>query len=1116
LRLKRLELFGFKSFLNRTVFYFNEGITSIVGPNGCGKSNIVDAIVWALGERGTKSLRIKDMGDVIFHGSNGKRPVNIAEVCIDFIEQDQEISIKRRIYRDGTNEYFINNTLVRLKDIQDFFLGTGIGPNSYAIIEQGRIEYFIQMKPQERRIVIEETSGITRFEEKKRDAIMRMEEVRSNLERIEDIYNEVKQSFEKATQEFERWKSYKVLSEKQKDIEKQILIDGYIKIDKRLNKIKERIEAIEQELKEKEEVKSGYKKNLDLKEQEFTVAENVLRELELDIKGKEKDMEKRLLELEYLQGEKRRLENTIFELREKKKSLEKKSVDLNIEIEALKKKTEENMTLILKDEEEERKIKETVETLKLQIDNTERQVENERTELFVIMGRITEIKNQLLEIERKRQEKIKREEKRIQEKERILNRLNELNNELLKIKAKQENEIAEKERLSIKERSIFADIKDMKRTVDALRQKIDALNIEKRGKEAFLKQMNTFNVAKEKMSRLKKLIDLINLDEWTEKAVERFFYKEMEYSVLHSNNIEEMADIISKYDENFIFFHDKSLFSFSGDENEGRVSINIRWIDTIEDTLKRIKKGEEGIFLNNEIYIDSRGIILKERDASKIDLQQYRERKKAEKDIKELQIILDKHISTLNQLRKELEIKEREHKQVITSLKNSEDALKRYELSVTRLQTEIKTVKERLKELESYRDIFEEDLSESKIQVLKDEIDSHLENKKVFEERLDNLKKELDKLKNTYETFMSSWRSISIELERKKNTIKAVKEDIERKDSQILYIKAEMEEIERRLTDIDKKIIECTASIEKLEKDYEEIKFNTKKHIERYEDLKNRTATLHMERKAIAEKIDTILKEIEKIRSRKETAEKDVVVLMEKKGVIEERLSAYLNNVEDIYSVSFSPISELEAERELIDKQIKELGEVNFRAEKEYLETKERLEFLETQKKDLKEAMESLKKTISKIEGITKEMFFETFETVNNAFKRFTDMLFKGGNGNLVYNHDSLGVDMFVQLPGKRIARMEQLSGGEKALISIAFLLSLMDTNPSPFSILDEIDAPLDDSNIMSLLEIIKTIVHKTQIIFVTHNRLTMEASNTIYGVTMEEPGISKIVSVRL
>ncbi len=191
MKLARLEIFGFKSFLNRTVFQFGEGITSIVGPNGCGKSNIVDAIVWVLGERGTKSLRVKDMGDVIFHGSNGKRPVNIAEVTLDLTEGPTEFIVKRRIYRDGTNEYSLNGKIVRLKDIQDAFLGTGLGTNSYAIIEQGRIEALINMKPPERRIVIEEASGITRFEEKKRDAVARMTETSANLERIEDVYREV-------------------------------------------------------------------------------------------------------------------------------------------------------------------------------------------------------------------------------------------------------------------------------------------------------------------------------------------------------------------------------------------------------------------------------------------------------------------------------------------------------------------------------------------------------------------------------------------------------------------------------------------------------------------------------------------------------------------------------------------------------------------------------------------------------------------------------------------------------------------------------------------------------------------------------------------------------------
>ena len=185
MKLISLEIVGFKSFLHRTTLRFDQGVTCIVGPNGCGKSNIVDAVTWVLGERGTKSLRVKEMGDVIFHGSTAKKQVNMAEVTMGLLNDEREYAIKRRIYRDGTNEYFINGDIVRLKDVQDFFLGTGVGLHSYAIIEQGNIEYFAAMKPQERRIAIEETSGITRFEEKKRDAFSRMEEVKTNLDRVE-------------------------------------------------------------------------------------------------------------------------------------------------------------------------------------------------------------------------------------------------------------------------------------------------------------------------------------------------------------------------------------------------------------------------------------------------------------------------------------------------------------------------------------------------------------------------------------------------------------------------------------------------------------------------------------------------------------------------------------------------------------------------------------------------------------------------------------------------------------------------------------------------------------------------------------------------------------------
>ena len=314
MKLTTLELLGFKSFLNRTSFRFDEGVTCIVGPNGCGKSNIVDAITWVLGERGTKSLRVKEMGDVIFHGSNAKKQVNMAEVTMGLMNEEREYAIKRRIYRDGTNEYYINGDMVRLKDVQDFFLGTGVGLHSYAIIEQGNIEYFTQMKPQERRIAVEETSGITRFEEKKRDAFFRMEEVKANLERVEDVYREVTKNYEKAEEESARLKVYNGLKERLREFDIALLVDGHVRLTRRAVRLEEREQALLAEMEAKEAGKQGVREKARSKEEEIALIDAVARQAEIDIKGKEKDMESRLLELNYLEEERKRLERTAGDL----------------------------------------------------------------------------------------------------------------------------------------------------------------------------------------------------------------------------------------------------------------------------------------------------------------------------------------------------------------------------------------------------------------------------------------------------------------------------------------------------------------------------------------------------------------------------------------------------------------------------------------------------------------------------------------------------------------------------------------------------------------------------------------------------------------------------------
>jgi chromosome segregation protein len=308
---------------------------------------------------------------------------------------------------------------------------------------------------------------------------------------------------------------------------------------------------------------------------------------------------------------------------------------------------------------------------------------------------------------------------------------------------------------------------------------------------------------------------------------------------------------------------------------------------------------------------------------------------------------------------------------------------------------------------------------------------------------------------------------------------------------------------------------EATQRIKELGESHAQLSEASEKASARYNELKQQLGDLHQEKSRMQEDLQRVSDELEKVRSKWEGLEREKAVLQERKEMVLERLRTEYA-IEELDEKRKSAPPGTEAERKKIADELAAMGEVNFRAEKEYKELKERSEFLETQKTDLTQAMDSLRKTINKIDAVSKDLFIETFDQINEAFKRYTQMLFKGGKGTLSLNPDTSGVELYVQPPGKRVTRMELFSGGEKALISLAFLLSLMDTKPSPFTLMDEIDAPLDDANLASLMEIVKAISKKTQIVLITHNRLTMECSNTMYGITMEDEGISKIVSVRL
>ncbi len=1111
MRLHRLELFGFKSFYNRTVFQFDEGVTSIVGPNGCGKSNIVDAMVWALGERGTKTLRVKDMGDVIFHGSNGKRPVNIAEVTIDLTDGGKDVSVRRRVYRDGTSEYFLNGESVRLKDVQDFFLGTGVGVNSYAIVEQGRIEYLIQMKPQERRIVIEETSGITRFEEKKRDAIARLAEVSSNLERVEDIYSEVKASFEKAEIEWNRWKIYKELADKQSEIDKWILLDGFMKVKKRIGKISERHEEIDREIALKEAEKVKLREELDAKEDEFSLVDTTSRKLEVDIKGKEKDMENRLLEIEYLKGEFARLEEDRKSLEKSMAVLDETSSTYQKDIESLEASRVKSEALLLEEENQVRRFQEALEKQKKNVEEHEAKIEAERGELFVAMSKLTETKNRIAEIERQVLERKKREAKRVEERARLNGRLAQLQSSRSALQGSMNTSKAEREKVAGEEAVAISEREKINQLINTERIAIESSRSEKRAKEAFLKQMASLKSDGGKLiPDTKRLIDLVRAEEVREKALERFFFRELEYHVLRGKDTEAIVNVVQKYEGNFIFFPKKGMFK----QNSEEVELDVKWIENIHDGLKKIENGEEGIFINDDVFIDSRGLILREKEERKVDLKQFRERKKAEKALKEIEEDITKRLTAMKDHQDALGKRD----MVCRNLKMQKDAIEKAIHNLERefllIDAENKLIGERLTELNSEIDLFEETPQASVESLLKEQ-NAYEDDRQKREGNMAALRQHLDKAKADYEDTRTRRQEAAISIERHRNTLKALDEDVKRK---VVLIKTAQEDKGRIIEKIGKAIKageEVTGKTEGLEKDYNDIKETCEKDIQRYESLKVSAGNLHMEKQTLQERIDTIIKEMERTRNRKESGEKELAILSEKRDAIMERLaSAY--GIDAPESVPVPHGENFEDEREKIVAEISGLGEVNFRAEMEYLELKERIAFLEQQKEDLRNAMDSLKKTIAKIDSLSKDIFIETFEVVNSAYKKFVQLLFKGGQGYLAVSQDGSGIEIYAQPPGKKVARMEQLSGGEKALVSLGFLLALMDTKPSPFSLMDEIDAPLDDANLMGLMEIIKDISRKTQIIFITHNRITMECSNTIYGVTMEDEGVSKVVSVRL
>lgn len=1166
MRLNKLILKGFKSFANRTEIVFTPGVTTIVGPNGSGKSNISDAVRWVLGEQSNKSLRANKASDVIFQGTEEKKALGYAQVSIVFSNDDnalpveyQEVEVTRRMYRSGESEFFINNKKARMKDVRELFLDTGVGKDGYSIIGQGRIDEILSNKPEDRRAIFEEASGVSKYRYKKEESLRKLDKTEANLLRIKDILYEIEQNEARLKGESEKAREYKGLMEEYKKVDVSISYNAYEKIEKNLLKftadkdrliddlklseiknkeVEESAAPLQAELKKYEalidEIKEQRNKDLrdfDINRQKLEINKEKLKSIEdkvLDNKLKEKEHENKLLESEEkiktLSLVKKSSEETLLKIAEDLEALKNENVsyDRTSYDDAM------NMGLALDKE---------LEALRLNIENKNNNKTTQNENLTDIEKKISDKENEL--------------NKQNDEFDKANNNLNDLTkmfSEKEELYKKAKDEITAKvDELAKSKDAYFAlenDIRVLEKSYEMhknLEENLDGYyrsvkEIAKAAKKNYFKSE----------SRL--VVDIFNCDEKYSLAIESALQSNLQAIVIdRDDDAKEYIDFLKKNNYGRATFYPLNRYTSRSNEN-----YNIKDKDAIgfASELITYDKKYDNLFKS----LLQRTVVTTTFDAALRISKVYKQYRYVSLDGQIINssgsivggsqvkssFISRKHM--LTKLMDEIKEKKKSLEAAKAALINKEEELKSEKTSYDKLNEEIIAINEKInaakKEINSLEiniAFAQRDISEAKTQ--REELTKSLE---TLEEEIAQGAKDLEELKSKKLEHEKT-------IEAEKELIKGFEEEKDRRNEKLLKISVEKSTLEAKLERTEEDIAISQEYIAKsqeikdgLASDFKELSQNKeaienenagimdflKKNEELEQEYIDKINQKTDEKEKVLSKIFDLQNEIktcqESIIAIKDEINKNEVLLARNevmKDNIKEKLSNdYFINVENIDKESLVKASTKDL-KELQEK-IDALGDVSLSSIKEYEDTLTRLEFLRKQYDDMQESKEDLLNIIDDIDETIKIKFKDNFNIIQGYFSEIFQNLFGGGEAKIYISDESdilnSGIEIEARPPGKSMQSLSLLSGGEKTLTAIALLFAVLKSKPSPFCILDEIDAALDDANISKYTAYLDRIKDETQFILITHRKVTMEISDAIYGITMKEKGISSILSMKL
>ncbi len=1179
--LKRLEMHGFKSFADKTVLDFMPGITTVIGPNGSGKSNIADCIRWVLGEQSLKSLRGSKSEDIIFSGTQNRKPLGYAEASIVIDNQDgklpieyNEVIVTRRIYRNGETGYFINKTPCRLKDVLELFMDTGIGKDGYSIIGQGKIDEILSNKSEDRRHIFEEAAGIVKFRTRKVESEKKLEQTKLNLLRINDIISEIENNIEPLKMQSEKAKKFLSLRDELKNIEVGLFLYNIENYKKQIEETMENIDILEtQKVREEESLNNSQLEKEELKLLIDQLIEEIEKTQNLGFEGNQRkeqynseiaiseerisnnneNYERYRVEIEELEQRNRELEEEKTQKEEKKTSLYTNKEKFENE---LKQK-----------EEELEKYSKTLSDKEVEIESKKQIVQNNTDKKYEIVADINTEKANFDNLE-KREKSLKNEiQETISELDSTRSTREEASSSFYNIE-KSKNEIT-KSIDSIKEKKDESaqKIKDFEIHLNSYQSeyrikesRYKFLVETEKEKEGYNKSVKSLLEATERDSSLAKgvhgvLANLIVVEEEYETAIEMALGAQIQNIV--TDNEENAKKLVNYLRDNKL--GRASFLPISAVKGQKLTGVNYRGVDGVigiaSDLIKYDRK-YEGIILN----LLGRTVIVDDIDNSIKLARQNNYKFKIvtlkgdvinpsgaisggsiapktvsilgrEKEIKSLEKELENIKQKIQKVEEEKEEYEGSISEILSSFDNKQkeaqsleivyatekQKIDNFDLEITKLEAKLAKLREDVENTKKEKEENTKRQEEFNLQVAKmDEENAELG--KVIEEftilnkdnqkYIDDLNFDITNLKISVSSFDESEVSINemmaridVDIQNNITNIDNKKQSREKiiQDNQELEIK--IEETKQKIIELEKEILGSTEKIQKL-KDERQVKNDKLVAIET--EITDQTG-----------KLDELKEQISKLDLKKSKIELDLDQVVNKMW---EDYELTPNTVTDIEKAE-NPQS-VQRKVNSLRKEIKDLGSINIDSIKEYKETKDRYDFMCEQRLDLEDSSTKLRKVISEMTETMKEQFAEQFKVINKNFGEVFSELFGGGKAELILTDESnileCGIEIAVQPPGKKLQNMMLLSGGERAFTAIALLFAILKINPAPFCVLDEIEAALDDVNVYRFAEYLKKFADKSQFLVITHRKGTMEAADTVYGITMEEKGISKLLSMKL